>query len=427
MGSATASDASKRQRLYSRFFGHLHLVSARRQTKNGLSDSCVCDRLPFCGSCSSISHSCPCATQRQSSIRLALLAFYGMFSLLRMTSINDFDYQLPQDRIAQHPAEPRDSSRLLILDRNTGEMEHKFFRDIVDELHSGDLLIMNNSKVFKARLQAKVRKMTLEVFLLRPDGSRWESLIKRSRRLKPGDELDFGTLKARVVEKQDDGIVLIDFDVPPAYVFQLAEEKGEVPLPPYIESTVDNSVKYQTVYAERTGSVAAPTAGFHFTPELMDRIREKGVEITFVTLHVGLGTFRPILSETLEEHEMHAEWYEIPEETVEKMKRAKRRIAVGTTTTRALESAFADSPPFQGGVRGGSEKVKLSGETNLFISPGYTFKAVDAMITNFHLPKSSLLVMISAFAGREHVLEAYREAIERNYRFYSFGDAMFIR
>ncbi len=330
-----------------------------------------------------------------------------------MTSIEEFNYQLPADLIAQQPVEPRDHSRLLVLDRETGKIEHKHFFDIVDELGPGDLLIMNNSKVFKARLKASCHGKEFEVFLLRPTGSVWQCLIKKSRQLKIGDQLEFRGLSAKIVKKEDDGVVAIDFSAEPAVVFKLAEENGEVPLPPYVEADAVNSSKYQTVYAEHLGSVAAPTAGFHFTEDLLKKLHDKGVETAFVTLHVGLGTFRPIKTETIEEHKMHSEFYEVPEETVEKIKLAKRRIAVGTTTTRALESAFTSG--------------NWSGETELFISPGYKFKAVDAMITNFHLPKSSLLVMISAFAGRENVMAAYRAAVEEKYRFYSFGDAMFIR
>ncbi|MBU1126099.1 MAG: tRNA preQ1(34) S-adenosylmethionine ribosyltransferase-isomerase QueA [Patescibacteria group bacterium] len=340
-----------------------------------------------------------------------------------MTSINDFNYQLTQELIAQKPAEPRDSSRLLLLNRKSGDIEHKVFKDIIDELQPGDLLVMNNSKVFKARLKATCYGREHEVFLLRPKNTVWQSLIKKSRHLKIGDVLDFGSVKATLINKEADGIVEIDFHEAPDKIFQLAEAQGEVPLPPYIKATVDNTFKYQTVYAEHTGSVAAPTAGFHFTPELLESIRNKGVEITFVTLHVGLGTFRPIMTETLEEHQMHSEFYDIPQETVKKIRQAKRVISVGTTTTRALESAFQETHPLVRGDKGGP----ISGETNLFISPGYQFKVVDAMITNFHLPKSSLLVMVSAFAGREHVLHAYEEAVQKNYRFYSFGDAMFIQ
>lgn len=326
---------------------------------------------------------------------------------------SDFDYVLPPERIAQTPAEPRDSSRLLVLDRRTGEMTHRRFFEIGEFLRPGDLLVVNESKVFKARLRAG----DAEIFLLRSEGSHWIALAKPGRKMKSGMTLTFsdGT-ECRVVEKRDDGTIAIDFGMTPEDVLAWTDRIGEIPLPPYIKPPVVPLAKgdvYQTVYAKTVGSVAAPTAGFHFTPELIEKLKSKGIRFATVTLHVGLGTFRPIKTETLKEHEMHEEWVDVPDETLATIEDAKKRggrvIAVGTTTVRALES----------GVR--------HGFTSIFITPGYQFKIIDALITNFHLQKSTLLVLLSAFAGRDLVLKAYSEAIENGYRFYSFGDAMFIK
>lgn len=321
---------------------------------------------------------------------------------------SDFDYVLPLERIAQTPAEPRDSSRLLVLDRHTGEMRHRHFFDIGEFLRPGDLLVVNESKVFKARLRAG----DIEIFLLRSDGPRWIALAKPGRKMTSGTTLTFSDgVTCRVLEKRDDGTIAVDFGMPPENVLAWTDRVGEVPLPPYITQSSD-ATRYQTVYAKEIGSVAAPTAGFHFTPELIETLKARGIRFAMVTLHVGLGTFRPIKVETLDAHEMHEEWVDVPDETLAAIEETKRRggrvIAVGTTTVRALES----------GVR--------RGFTNMFITPGYQFKIVDALITNFHLPKSTLLVLLSAFAGRDLVLKAYSEAIENGYRFYSFGDAMFI-
>ncbi len=329
---------------------------------------------------------------------------------------SDFDYVLPPERIAQTPAEPRDSSRLLVLDRHTGEMRHRRFFEIGEFLRPGDLLVVNESKVFKARLRAG----DVEIFLLRSDGPHWLALAKPGRKMKSGATLTFSDgMTCRVIEKRDNGTIAIDFGMPPEDVLAWTDRVGEVPLPPYIHQSQVESRKskvaatYQTVYAKTVGSVAAPTAGFHFTPELIEKLKSQGVRFATVTLHVGLGTFRPIKTETLDAHEMHEEWVDVPDETLAAIEETKRRggggIAVGTTTVRALES----------GVR--------RGFTNIFITPGYQFKIIDALITNFHLPKSTLLVLLSAFAGRDLVFKAYSEAIENGYRFYSFGDAMFIR
>lgn len=330
------------------------------------------------------------------------------------TSINDFSYELPVDRIAQTPVEPRDASKLLALDRVTGEIQHKeHFFEIVHELKAGDVLVFNSSKVFKARLMLG----GFEVFVLKVREGEIEALVKGSKKLKVGAFL----MNWIVLDKTEDGIVTLRTGKSASEMFAFCEEHGSVPTPPYVTTALEDANRYQTVYAKTTGSVAAPTAGLHFTEELMRRIREKGVQIEEVTLHVGIGTFRPVQTEHIEDHVMHSEYAEIDAGTVERIleaKRAGRRIiAVGTTTVRTLEGIVH--------VRGGL--VPYADELNVFITPRFAFRIVDAMITNFHLPKSTLLVLVSAFAGRENVLRAYEEAIEREYRFFSFGDAMFIR
>lgn len=316
---------------------------------------------------------------------------------------SDFDYRLPREQIAQCPVKPRDSSRLLVLDRASGRLLHRRFRDIGEFLNPGDLLVVNESKVFKARLKTVDGK---EVFLLRPEGTYWIAMAK-PRPLAFSD----GTT-ARVIEAREDGTVVIDFGKNADDVLAWTDAIGEVPVPPYVSEAPDNADDYQTVYATSVGSVAAPTAGFHFTPELIDALNAKGIRMASVTLHVGIGTFRPMKTETLEEHVMHKEWIDVPDETrraiEETRKNGGRVIAVGTTTVRALESDVRH------------------GFTDIFITPGYEFKYIDALITNFHLPKSTLLVLVSAFAGRERIMRAYDEAIKGNYRFYSFGDAMLI-
>jgi S-adenosylmethionine:tRNA ribosyltransferase-isomerase len=330
------------------------------------------------------------------------------------TSVNEFDYFLPEERIAQTPIEPRDASRLLVLDRATGETAHRErFSEIVDELHAGDVLVFNVSKVFKARLMID----GFEVFVLKVRDGEIDALVKGSRKLGAGSML--GDLE--VVSKTEDGIVTLKTDRLASDMFAFCEVNGSVPTPPYVTAKLEHDDRYQTVYAESVGSVAAPTAGLHFTPELIEKIRSKGVQIEHVTLHVGIGTFRPVQTEHIEDHTMHAEYVEIDADTAHRINAAKaegrRIIAVGTTTVRVLEGV-------------GSRQQELgafSGELNIFITPGFRFHIVDAMITNFHLPKSTLLMLVSAFAGREHVLAAYREAIDRQYRFFSFGDAMLIR
>jgi S-adenosylmethionine:tRNA ribosyltransferase-isomerase len=322
---------------------------------------------------------------------------------------SDFDYLLPPDRIAQSPAVPRDHSRLMVLDRATQTWQHRQFFEVGAFLKPGDLLVVNESKVFKARLVAD----GIEVFLLRPDGDNWLALGKPGKKLNPGARVTFAhDLSCVVLEKREDGTLLVNFGKTAEEVFEIADRIGEVPTPPYVTKPLEKEEHYQTVYAKARGSVAAPTAGFHFTPELIARLKEQGVRFASVTLHVGIGTFRPMKTDTLEEHVMHEEWIHVPEETarlIEETKRAGGRvIAVGTTTVRALESNVRE------------------GMTNIFITPGYRFKIIDGLITNFHLPKSTLLVLVSAIAGREFILKAYHEAVKENYRFYSFGDAMLI-
>ena len=336
---------------------------------------------------------------------------------------SDYSYNLPPERIAQAPIEPRDHSRLLVLDRATGQWNHHHFFDIPTFLRPGDLLVMNESRVFNARLMGKIGEADIEIFLLRPNGTTWKALAKPGKKCQPGTIIRFTPdVTATVINKMDDGTIEIDFHLSAKKVFELTEAIGQVPLPPYISNDTLEQNRYQTVYAKTTGSVAAPTAGFHFTQKLLEQLREQGIKTAFVTLHVGLGTFRPIKTETLEEHQMHEEWVHIPEETTELIRQAKenggRVIAVGTTSVRALESGIND------------------GFTNIFITPGYHFNIIDGLITNFHLPQSTLTVLVSAFIGehlkdadegRKILLNAYQDAIEKEYRFYSFGDAMLIQ
>lgn len=347
---------------------------------------------------------------------------------------SDFDYSLPPERIAQEPANPRDASQLLVLNRATGETAHHHFFDLPQFLNPGDLLIVNESRVFKARLQAKIEILRqaqddgIEIFLIRPNGTprrsgtTWIALAKPAKKLSAGSSLTFsdGTT-AHVIEKREDGTVIIDFKKSVEDVLAWTDRVGSVPVPPYIQPTETNQAEYQTIYAKTIGSVAAPTAGFHFTPALIEKLKAKGVRLATVTLHVGLGTFKPITTETLAEHHMHEEWIEVPKETRDRISETRRTghrvIAVGTTTVRALESGLDQ------------------GFTNVFIAPGYRFKNVDALITNFHLPKSTLIVLVSAFTGEHHddsdwgrrtILATYEEALQKKYRFASFGDAMLI-
>ena len=325
---------------------------------------------------------------------------------------SDFSYILPEELIAQTPAEPRDSSRLMVLHRQDKTWKHDRFFNIGSYIRRGDILILNESKVFKARISGICNKKKVAVFLLRPENTLWSALVKPWRNIDVGSIIKFDdSFTATVIAKLENGTVTLDFSRSTENVFSFMEKNGSVPLPPYIHTTIQEK-NYQTIYAKHIGSVAAPTAGFHFTPELIQQLKKKGVQFAYITLHVGLGTFRPMIHKTIEEHTMHSEWVHVSEETMEKIQKTKsqggRVIAVGTTSVRALES----------GMR--------NGYTNIFIQPGYTFKIIDAMITNFHVPVSTLLVLISAFAGHEFVLKAYTEAIHQKYRFYSFGDAMFI-
>ena len=333
-------------------------------------------------------------------------------------NVKDFDYELPEELIAQDPLEDRSSSRLMILDRETGEIRHTVFKSIIDELQAGDCLVINNTKVIPARLFG-IKEETgasIEVLLLkRKEDNIWETLVRPGKKAKPGTVLSFGDglLKGTVVEVVEEGNRLIQFSYEGIFE-EILDRLGQMPLPPYITHPLKDKNRYQTVYA------AAPTAGLHFTRELLEQIQAKGVEIASVTLHVGLGTFRPVKVENVQEHHMHSEFFRIEEKEAEKINRAKREgrrvISVGTTSCRTLESA-ADEQGFV---------AAKSGWTDIFIYPGYRFKCIDALITNFHLPQSTLLMLVSALAGREHVLAAYEEAVKERYRFFSFGDAMFI-
>lgn len=339
--------------------------------------------------------------------------------------VTDFDYELPEALIAQFPVEPRDTSRLLILNKVTGAVEHKaHFYELVEELNEGDVLVFNNTKVIPARLYGHREGSggKVEVLLLTPCGeNRWECLVKPGKKCPVGQVIVFDErLKATVLDKTDFGGRIVEFTVDGIFD-DIIQEIGEMPLPPYIHEKLEDKERYQTVYAKEKGSAAAPTAGLHFTPELLEKIKAKGVELEFVTLHVGLGTFRPVSVESIEDHDMHSEFYSVSPETAARINDAKakgrRIIAVGTTSVRTLESASTDDGVLQG----------TSGWTQIFIYPGYTFKMIDALVTNFHLPQSTLLMLISALAGREHCLSAYEEAVREKYRFFSFGDAMFIR
>ncbi len=337
----------------------------------------------------------------------------------------DFYYDLPQELIAQKPLENRTDSRLLTLKRETGEIEHKHFYDIIDYLKEGDCLVMNNTRVIPARLYGVKEKTggKIEFLLLkRIDINTWEVILKPGRKARVGSRFEFGDglLKAEVLEVREDGNRIVRFEYEGVWE-ELLDKLGEMPLPPYIHEKLKDKERYQTVYSKIEGSAAAPTAGLHFTNELIEKIKAKGVDIAFVTLHVGLGTFRPVSVENVEEHKMHSEYYEVSPKTAEIVnetrKRGGRIIAVGTTSVRTLESASDEN---------GNLKP-CSGNTEIFIYPGYKFKAIDALITNFHLPESTLLMLISAFSDKEKIFKAYEEAVKERYRFFSFGDAMFIR
>jgi len=334
--------------------------------------------------------------------------------------LSDFHYDLPQELIAQEPIYPRDASRMLVLHRSTGDVEHRMFRDLPSYLAPGDVLVLNDTKVYAARIYARRRTgAKVELLLLRKlDERRWEALVSPGRRARPGETLVIGDgeVEVHVQARTDAGGRIVEFDsaVP---VEDVLKRFGRMPLPPYIKRDLDDQERYQTVYAREEGSAAAPTAGLHFTPEMLGKIEAMGVKLTRVTLHVGLDTFRPIHEERVEDHKMHSEEYTIAPEAADAVNSATGRVvAVGTTTVRALEAAALED----GVVRPGRRS------TSLFIMPGYRFRVVDALLTNFHLPRSTLIVLVSAFAGREKVLSAYRQAVEQRYRFYSFGDAMLI-
>ena len=334
---------------------------------------------------------------------------------------SDFDYHLPEALIAQHSVEPRDSSRLLVLERLAKRIEHRKFFEIGDYLKAGDLLVMNDTKVFKARLKTSLRGKNIEIFLVRPTSAGWLGLAKPRKYLIFGEEIKLGKISFKVSAMPPDGTVIFQTDATAEEVLAMTDELGEIPVPPYVKEVPTDFSKYQTAVARVTGSVAAPTAAFHFTPELIEKLKVRGIEFAFLTLHVGLGTFLPVKTENLEDHPMHAEWVSLPAETAAAINLAKaqnrRVIAVGTTTTRALEAvALQDS----------GQLLSYSGEVNIFIRPGFEFEIIDGLITNFHLPKSTLLALVSAFAGRERILAAYEDAIQLGYRFYSFGDAMLI-
>ena len=340
-------------------------------------------------------------------------------------NVKDYDYDLPEELIAQDPLEDRSSSRLMVLDRQTGDVEHRHFTDILEYLHPGDCLVINNTKVIPARLfgvkedtQAKIEVLLLK----RKENDIWETLVKPGKKAKPGTKLVFGDglLTAEVVDVVEEGNRLIQFHYDGIFE-EILDQLGQMPLPPYITHQLKDKNRYQTVYAKYDGSAAAPTAGLHFTKELLQKVKDMGVDIAEVTLHVGLGTFRPVKVENVLDHHMHSEFYMVSQEAADKINRAKesghRVIAVGTTSTRTLEAAAEENGRLH----------ETSGWTEIFIYPGYQFKVIDALITNFHLPQSTLVMLVSALAGREHVLHAYEIAVKERYRFFSFGDAMLIQ
>lgn len=340
-------------------------------------------------------------------------------------NVKDYDYDLPEELIAQDPLEDRSSSRLMVLDRQTGDVEHRHFTDILEYLHPGDCLVINNTKVIPARLfgvkedtQAKIEVLLLK----RKENDIWETLVKPGKKAKPGTKLVFGDglLTAEVVDVVEEGNRLIQFHYDGIFE-EILDQLGQMPLPPYITHQLKDKNRYQTVYAKYDGSAAAPTAGLHFTKELLQKVKDMGVDIAEVTLHVGLGTFRPVKVDNVLDHHMHSEFYMVSQEAADKINRAKesghRVIAVGTTSTRTLEAAADENGRLH----------ETSGWTEIFIYPGYQFKVIDALITNFHLPQSTLVMLVSALAGREHVLHAYETAVKERYRFFSFGDAMLIQ
>lgn len=341
-------------------------------------------------------------------------------------NVEDFDFELPSELIAQTPLPDRTASRLMVVDRETGAISHRQFIEIVDELREGDLLVLNDTKVLPARLMGTKEDTgaTIEVLLLKETGQdEWETLVKPAKRVKVGTVVSFGDgrLRAQCTEELEQGGRRFTF-LYDGIFYEMLDALGQMPLPPYITESLEDQMRYQTVYAKERGSAAAPTAGLHFTKEILDELKLRGVDIQFITLHVGLGTFRPVSVESIEDHQMHAEYYQVSSETAEAINRTKQRggrvIAVGTTSARTLETI---------GQANDGKMVAASGWTSIFIYPGYSFSIVDGLLTNFHLPKSTLLMLVSALASRETILAAYQQAVEMRYRFFSFGDAMFIR
>ena len=340
-------------------------------------------------------------------------------------TVEDFDYNLPEELIAQTPLKTRSDSRLLILDKNTGEIEHKHFKDIIDYMNPGDTIVVNDTKVIPARLIGEKTDTlaVIEVLLLKNiENDIWECLCKPAKRVKVGTIVSFGEglLKAKCIECCDEGIRKFEL-IYSGILYEILDKLGTMPLPPYIHEKLEDKTRYQTVYAKNIGSAAAPTAGLHFTNELLDSLKEKKVNIAYLTLHVGLGTFRPVMVEKIEEHHMHSEFYRISQDVCDMINKTKERgnkvVAVGTTSVRVLETVAS---------KYGTLKEDF-GWTNIFIYPGYEFKVVNNLITNFHLPKSTLIMLVSALAGRDKILKAYNEAVLQKYRFFSFGDAMFIK
>lgn len=338
--------------------------------------------------------------------------------------LSDFDYELPSELIAQTPIKQRDQSRLMVLDKKSGDIKHEHFHDILNELNKGDVLVLNNTKVIPARLigEKEDTKAVIELLLLKDLGNdTWECLSRPAKRLKIGTIIIFGNkLKAEVIEKYTEGLVRVKL-IYEGILMEILDELGSMPLPPYIHEKLAEKDRYQTVYASVLGSAAAPTAGLHFTKELLEELKNKGIEILFVTLHVGLGTFRPVEEENILEHHMHSEYYEMSDYVASRLNKAKKEgrkiYAVGTTSTRTLETIMHKYHEFR----------ECRGNTDIFIYPGFMFLAIDGLITNFHLPKSTLLMLVSALSTRENILNAYREAVKNKYRFFSFGDAMFIK
>jgi len=338
---------------------------------------------------------------------------------------DDFDFELPEELIAQTPIKNRDQSRMLVLDKKTGEIEHKHFNNILDYLNENDVLVLNDTKVMPARLygQKEETNALIEVLLLKEKtNNTWECLVKPAKRVKIGTVVNFGDgiLKAECIEIKDEGIRVFKL-IYDGILYEILDKLGEMPLPPYIHEKLEDKDRYQTVYAKNIGSAAAPTAGLHFTKELLEKVKEKGITVLYITLHVGLGTFRPVNVEDVTKHKMHSEFYMMSKETAEILNKAKKNnqriISVGTTTTRTLETIMNLYDEFR----------ECSGWTSIFIYPGYEFKAIDSLITNFHLPKSTLLMLVSALAGKDKIMKAYHEAVKEKYRFFSFGDSMFIK